>query len=301
MGQLGIRLANVAFFVLSCSVVANVVNQVGGSMLVPDEPVAMPVAEAGLAPQPTWAARRAILDRNLFGAQVVSDQAPPPEPDEDLQATRLPLRLLGTIASEDPVAASAAIENTTTRKHEVVRVGDTLERNEGVEVIRIERGRVILQNGARREELKLSDQIVAATKTKSRSQRRTSRRARREQSSSSVRDRLSELAEQGDARSPAAIFSQARILPKYEDGEMVGIELSKIKPDSFYEKVGLEEGDLVTEINGMKIDNPAASKELLEAFTKADALQGKIRKPDGSIVEVSIDAEELQNMMGGSE
>ena len=54
-------------------------------------------------------------------------------------------------------------------------------------------------------------------------------------------------------------------------------------------------------INGMKIDNPAASKELLEAFTNADALQGKIRKPDGSIVEVSIDAEELQSMMGGSE
>ena len=61
-----------------------------------------------------------ILDRNLFGAQVVSeDVIPEPEPDEELQRTRLPLRLLGTVSSDDQVVASAAIENTQDRLHQV--------------------------------------------------------------------------------------------------------------------------------------------------------------------------------------
>ena len=65
--------------------------------------------------------------KEASGAQVVTDEVlAEPEPEEDLQRTRLPLRLLGTVASDDQVVASAAIENTQDRLHQVVRVGHTL-------------------------------------------------------------------------------------------------------------------------------------------------------------------------------
>jgi len=245
-----------------------------------------------------WEDRQVILERNLFGAQVVDAPAPPdPEPDEPMEETRLPLKLLGTIASDDQRVASAAIESNQTRQHEVVKVGDTLTAHAGVSVERIERGRVVLRNDGKREVLTLDEEalgrMASAPPPSSRRSARRSRVAR-----STVRDRLEELTQDGGPRSPAAIFSQARILPKYEDGSMVGIELSKIKPDSFYEKVGLQEGDIVTSLNGVPIDNPSASKQLLEAFTSADTLSAEVRRADGSMETITADADMLEQLGG---
>ena len=41
---------------------------------------------------------------------------------EDLEATNLPLRLLGTVASADPEIARAALEDTEERERMVVKV-----------------------------------------------------------------------------------------------------------------------------------------------------------------------------------
>ncbi len=294
MGRIGIRIANVALFVLSCFLTADVINQISGSLLIPDHPAAIETEHDRLPAQLPWQARQAILDRNLFGAQVVSDQPLVEEPIvEQLQDTKLPLQLLGTIASEDQRVASAAIENTQDRQHEVVQVGDHLKSHAEVKVARIDRGRVILQNGPRREELKLSEQSPRTEQPK-----RVSRRSKR--NPKSAKDRLKRLAEQRGDRSPAAIFSQARILPKYDGGEMVGIELTKIKPDSFYEKVGLQDGDVVKSLNGIKIDSPSASKELLGVFTKSSEIVAEVERA-GQTQQLNVSASELARLGLGPE
>jgi general secretion pathway protein C len=113
-----------------------------------------------------------------------------------------------------------------------------------------------------------------------------------------MRDRLQSLADQGGERSPAAIFSGARILPKYEDGEMVGIELSKIKPGSLYEKAGLQDGDVLMELNGVTIDNPSASKQLLDAFTNAEDIELKVRDPSGQTKSMRVPSDILNSIPG---
>jgi general secretion pathway protein C len=278
MGVIGTRIANLVLFVLSCSVVANVVNQVGGAALIPNDPPRI-AAPATVAPTGReWSEHAAILDRNLFGAQVVTEAIIEEVPEEDLQETGLPLRLLGTIASADQVVASAAIENTSNRKHEVVKVGDRLKSHSEVTVARIERGRVILDNAGRREELKLSDEIRPAraprvAKRASRSRRSRSRAAKPPKPEPSARGGLDIDA--------SALLKQARILPKYEDGVMVGIEISKIQPDSLYEQVGVQEGDVVMELNGVKIDSPAASKSLMDAIKEGQTLEMLVMGSDG--------------------
>jgi general secretion pathway protein C len=301
MGLIGIRIANMALFVLSCSLAANVVNQVGGSMLLPERSNVPHFAPAEAAPEHAWASREAILDRNLFGAQVVREEVVVAvvEPEETLQETKLPLKLLGTISSQDQSVASAAIESTASRKHEVVMVGDNLEQHKEVQVARIDRGRVVLQNGAKREELKLDENATPAPTTQPASKRASRRRSRRSESSSnSMRDRLQDLADKGGENSPAAIFSGARILPKYEDGEMVGIELSKIKPGSMYEKAGLQDGDVLMELNGVTIDNPSASKQLLDAFTQAKDIELKVRDPSGQTKSMNVPSDILSSIPG---
>jgi general secretion pathway protein C len=300
MATVGIRLANVVLFVLSCSVAANVITDVAASVVVPSRMPTPPVPEIQTAAAPRWQDRQVILDRNLFGAQVVDDpvvaEAPP---DEDIEETKLPLTLLGTISSEDQRVASAAIQNSTTREHEVVKVGDYLTGLDQVRVERIDRGRVVLLNRNEREVLTLEEdtgatlaRAVPQVDRSSRASRRTGRRSRAARSS--VRDRLEQLADDDGPRGPAALFSQARILPKYENGSMVGIELSKIKDDSLYQKVGLQDGDILTSVNGVSIDNPSATAEVIRNLQGAEELILERRRADGSQDTITVDASILQ-------
>ncbi len=265
MSILGIRLANTALFVLGCFLVADIINKAGIPRLVPDGAVTVGRVAPPPVSQPSWQERKKILDRNLFGAQVVAvevEAEPEPELLEELEKTRLPLKLLGTISSEDQLVASAAVENTQKRLHQILKVGDTLAEYTKVVVSRIDRGRVILQNGAQREELLLDkDNNLAPTIRKSAPRRSSRRRHPARGKPDSAEERLKELANSAGDRSTSKLLSEARILPKFEAGKMVGLEVRQIKADSFYEKIGMQDGDILTSVNGITIDNPTASKQ----------------------------------------
>jgi len=203
----------------------------------------------------------------------------------------------------ETVISSAAIEQTALRKSEVVRVGDELKNQKNVRVEAIERGRVILLNGAVREELKLAEDGTnrIASNSKStvgkRNSRRNSRRSRREAKKSSLDDRLKQLAGAGDGRDAASIFTGGRTMPRMEDGKMVGIELSEIVDDGFYDKLGLGNGDVITEVNGLKLNTPSATRELLRMFSEDSDLVAKIRTSEGE-KEISMPKEKLLEELG---
>ena len=102
-----------------------------------------------------------ILVRNLFNVSTLT----PGPTDEDLQEqyekTKLPLRLLGTAAAADAKLSWAAIEDLETKQHLVRRLEDEVKEGSGVRVVKIERRRIVLQNGGRREELALEGDVPA--------------------------------------------------------------------------------------------------------------------------------------------
>ena len=65
---------------------------------------------------------------------------------------------------------------------------------------------------------------------------------------------------------PADILSQARFLPKYDGEEMLGFQVNSIKSGSILEEFGIQNGDLITEFNGVAIDNPSESGRFLQEF-----------------------------------
>ena len=79
----------------------------------------------------------------------------------------------------------------------------------------------------------------------------------------------------------------------------MGVELSQIKSDSLFEKIGLKNGDVVTSINGMLINDPSAQKELLLAFTSAEELVAEVTAANGTTRQIRADAAMLGNMMSG--
>ena len=111
--------------------VADTANSVFAAMLTPSLEQQI-VAPDGPAPSTRRSDKReVIIARNLFNASTLAPPPltmPEPEPEEDLEESRLPLKLLGTAASSNPALSHAAVENTRLKQTVVVKINDDLER-----------------------------------------------------------------------------------------------------------------------------------------------------------------------------
>jgi len=276
-------LANTVLFLLCCLFAAKTVNAVIGSTLaVAPDPVISP-AETQTAAAATWSDRQVILTRNLFNASLlVPADATPVE--EDLEATKLPLTLLGTVSAYEPENAWAAIEDRETKQTRTVRVNDTVRA--GATVQRIERRRVVLiENGSPRELLLAEDgalQLAAVSPKRPLPAPGPRRAPGRAQQPPPLAEPGPLGAPQADIRNPATLFSQARILPKYENGQMIGVQLNAIKPGSMFEQIGIQNGDVIKELNGIKIDSPEQSAKILLEFVDAKSFNVVVENSQGT-------------------
>lgn len=289
VGRLAIWALNAALFVLCCFLAAGLINAGIAEWLTSGPEPEAPRALVAAAPSRSWNDRQQILERNLFQVSTLLPEetapAEPEIPEEELQATRLPLRLLGTVASVGSAEAWAAVEDQQTRKQIVVRVDDRLL--DQATVIRIERRRIVLQNGANREELALDDEDSPSLAVRPAARPAAATAA----TGDSLRDRIQRLSESSfqldraqveeTMRNPAELFSEARILPKYENGQMMGVQLSSIKPGSLFEEIGIQNGDTVTQVNGITVTSPQDSAALLKELTESTDFQVNVVGADG--------------------
>jgi general secretion pathway protein C len=306
MGRIVSWIANAVLGVLCCFLVAQTLLQLVGVAL-SAIPTAAPRAVASAVPVAARTAkdRQIILERNLFNVSTLVATAPVVTEEEDLEATKLPLKLLGTAAASEPRLSWAAVEDLETRQHLVVRPEDLLKQQ--AKVVRIERRRIVLENGARREELALDDgdgaggpagavrtsaagrpgplpasmatpqptMPIAPPGADSAAQARVRRLA--DNRFSVARSDVANL-----ARNPAALFSQARMIPKYDpNGQMQGFQLNAVQPGSFWEQMGIQSGDVVTMFNGQRIDSPESSASVLSQITQARSVNVVVQGSDG--------------------
>lgn len=288
MGSWLIMGLNGILLTASCFVVAQIVTQIGAEALEPP-PVDTETTRIERPVDVSAATPSAILARNLFGAQLAGDaQVEIEQSDEPLSATKLPLKLLGTIAGTVEGRSRAAIENEKTRGHIVVAVGDRLEDFKRVSVTAIERSRVILNNAGKPEELALHEDMPPRP-TPRKKPARQAKRAR--PTKDTLNDRLKALSG-NDGNGIADILSSARIVPEYENGEMLGMKVDAIKSDSLFEKVGLQNGDIITEVNGIVVDRVEATSAIFDELSTADALN-IVTSRGGSTLKLSANPDDL--------
>ena len=280
---------NAGLLVLCCFLVANTANTVFASLLTPAPDPALPAALGSAPTKMSWEDRQVILDRNLFGSKLVATAMPELDPLADLEETGLPLQLIGTLATLDPQdpEAVATILDQESNQNLSVRVGDSL-RNGAASVQQIERRRIVLlERGELRELLLDGPDQIAAQRPKAKTVRRhvTRPKPRRR-----VATRPAVPKPKQAVRRPAAIFSQAEMRPIYESGQVVGLEVSSIKPGSLFEEAGINSGDLITGFNGVSIDSPETSARLLMELANSDTWNITYRDQDGNERSVVIEA-----------
>jgi hypothetical protein len=118
--RLGIWIVDTALFALCCFLAAGLANAWIAEWLAAS-PGTAPVSKVSASqPARTWSDRQTILDRNLFQVSTLLPENPlqngPELTAEELEATRLPLKLLGTVAStRRPPMRRSRISRTTRR------------------------------------------------------------------------------------------------------------------------------------------------------------------------------------------
>lgn len=252
----------------------------------------------------TWSDRSVILVRNLFNADTLDPT--PVDSTESYEKTRLPLRLLATLAAGD--ASWAAFEDSGTRQHLVARVNEPLCKPSpykecqlgGVVLQRVERCRVVLENQNRREEL-LLEGMSACTGLAGVASASSPPPAVAMGRGRAVASQVQRLAEnrfavprgevENAAQNPAALYSQARILPRYDKGKMIGVQLNAIRPGSLFAQVGIQDGDTVTQVNGVTVSTPEDGQRLLQEFSAGGELRVTVQGRDQQVRELSYVAQ----------
>jgi general secretion pathway protein C len=231
----------------------------------PPAQAALPTATASSAAPPSQLDLAPLRQASLFGA---ADQATPAVAEAALVAPETPLnlQLLGTLATEQQNTARAIVANPDGEAR-TYTVGKTLPSGAAVQAIYADR--IIILRGNRYETLKLAGKKAleqsgllaapAAAKTTA-------------APASDASARLAEYRRQ-ILQKPALMADYLRVRPAEDSaGKFTGYLLQTGKNPQVLADFGLQEGDLLTSVNGVALDSPLQGLNALQQLASAEQI-----------------------------
>lgn len=222
---------------------------------------------------------RTNLDRQLIGQLpgwhllgLVQENTAPVKTaiPADAPDTHLKLTLRGALASDDPVNARAIIADPK-GKDEQYSIGDALPGN--AELSEIYPDRVILKRGGRYETLRLPQD---ARSPGSQSARFTP--AARSRVNSSPQARLAAVRQQIQ-QNPRSIFGLLRTRAETDEaGDLIGYAISPGSNPEMFTELGLVDGDVVIQVNDMKLSDPANGARALQAMKSGEPVSVVLKR-----------------------
>ncbi len=188
-----------------------------------------------------------ILERGLFGEGKGPSSGPAAESSS--------FRLIGTIEGES--FAGAVLEDSTGQTF--YRIHQKLP--DGSMIVKVMRDKVSLRKPeGRTVDLVVADdtKIIAVPKPGANGDG-----VKRVSEGKWMVDQREMLA---STENMNQILTQARALPYTEQGKTVGFRISEIVPGSLYEKIGLQNGDVIQRVNAQEVDDPAKFFQLYQGL-----------------------------------
>ncbi len=217
----------------------------------------VPPAPAAAAPAPGARTPGPLADYALIAERDIFN----PARGGGADAPRAALRLwgVGLQGSE----ARAVIEDTTTHRQELYRVGDQAG---GARVASIDWDRVTLEGDGGEEVLELSPPPSApagatAQPPPAEAAAPADERIRRTAENAFIVDRR-EVA--GAVDNVSGLMTQLRAVAEVRDGRPAGFRLFQIRDDSLFARLGLQNGDVVQRVNGAQVADPGALLAFLQ-------------------------------------
>lgn len=200
-----------------------------------------------------------IAANHLFGEANAEDEPdldPIEQPLEDLPTTRKNLVLKGTIASDLPEFSVAVVE-VDNAAQEVYAIGDSL--GSGARLHAVYPSRIVLNENGALTNLDLPTDFPVSRATPSRRATSTTRRsaANNQSIQSVVSQNLSGLTE------------VIRPTPYIVNGEQVGYRVYPGRNRQQFAALGLRPGDLIKDIDGQSLTDPAQAVQVFETLGTA--------------------------------
>lgn len=206
----------------------------------------------------------AITAAHLFGKAAPKTVERAPQQVVDAPDTRLPLTLKGIFASEFDGESRALIARGSDEEKPYA-VGDVV--TGGAELYEIYADRVILDRGGQLETLRLNKDAERDGNTRvatSSSRGGDVREIAPTQSLLNIRQEL--------LQDPSKASRYLRVQPAYNAGQLRGYRIYPGRNRTLFSEAGLRPGDLVTELNGVRMDNPSQALQMLGDLSTATTL-----------------------------
>jgi general secretion pathway protein C len=247
-----------------------------------------------------------IQERNLFGARGRTALPSPirsPSPAPPAAKPAANLKLVGTVVGA-PERTYAVIEDLSTKRQDLYRLGDTVRE---AKVVEVTRNRVVLDNRGRREELfsfEKSDTAAMASNQPAANPFHVPRRQsppravppasapppnppeRNEDEAADVEiERIGEnvwrisrddFVDQLD--NFGQLLKEARLTPHFTGGQPDGFMLTNLPGTSFLARIGLRSGDIMKGINGQRFSSLDEFFQVYQQLQTEPMLQLEIQR-----------------------
>lgn len=265
----------------------------------------MPVPQVESLPSPQIVASSAVQAKptkqinlkqmqnwHLFGEAKKVIAKPNPQPvannkpvNDDAKETKLALKLLGVMASNIPERGQAIIQYQS--KSDTFRVGDKLPIGNAIKLSKVLPDRAIIDNKGKYEALFLYDEKgkrIRAEQTKVVKPAGKVLDYRSDSQRSKVladyRKRLIE--------DPMSMADTMQItLAKNPQGQLLGYRVSPGSDAKSFRMFGLEPGDIVTEINGIALNDPSQVMQIYQNLNNTTEASFVINR-GGSTVNIMV-------------
>ena len=224
-----------------------------------------------------------IFARNLFNSQgkIFGEESPGGPQNLDQggppQRTTLPFNLIGTLILRDELRSIATIEDKSASAVYPVRVEDEIPSK--AKIISIEANKVVFLNTTNnhREYVELVEDIPAGNP------RVTVGVAKKEggpaiEKTAPNTFNVSRTEVDKTLADLNNVLTQARAVPNFENGVPNGYKLFQIVPGSIYEKLGLQNGDTITGLNGQPVNDPGKAFEMLSELKTAGHMELQVKR-----------------------
>lgn len=225
-----------------------------------------------------------IVNAHLFGQVDIETPVALVE-QEDAPDTQLSLELRGTVASSDERRALAIIAERGGAEH-VYFIGDAVPGGATLQAVHMDR--VLLRRAGRLEALRLPRSEDSAGPR----QAAAARAAPRASPTAARAATLQQVVQQ----SGAALTEIIRPQPVFKDGQQQGYRVYPGRQRQQFTQLGLRPGDLITQINGMSLDDPARGMEIFRSLADATSVTVTVDR-NGETEMLTLDTAVLQQQL----
>jgi general secretion pathway protein C len=230
----------------------------------------------------------ALTDAHLFGQAAEQPVTPDPELI-DAPETTLSLTLKGILAKEEDTNGGAIIASSR-GDEKAYDVGDSIDNADGATLHSVYADRVLLNRSGRLETLRLPKELPNSGSTMGMVSPLP--QAAPQPASGSLREVITENA--------TRLTDIVRLAPHVQEGQVVGFRVNPGRDRATFEALGLQAGDVVTDINGTVLDDPSQGLQVFQSLGESTQANVTVLR-DGVPQVIVIDTTQLQNLQENRE